>query len=71
MGLAGMVAGTAGASGGFIKTPVTSELMHVPTRVAAATTTSTIGITASAALAVFALQGRTDVHAGALSSWEV
>jgi len=65
MGLAGLVAGTAGASGGFIKTPVTSELMNVPTRVAAATTTFTIGITSSAALAVFALQGRIDVNAGA------
>lgn len=64
MGLAGLVAGTAGASGGFIKTPVTSELMNVPTRVAAATTTFTIGITSSAALAVFALQDRIDVRAG-------
>lgn len=58
MGIAGFVAGTTGASGGFIKTPATSEIMHVPTKVAAATTTFTIGITASAALIVFALQGR-------------
>lgn len=58
MGVAGFVAGTTGASGGFIKTPATSEIMHVPTKVAAATTTFTIGITASAALIVFALQGR-------------
>ena len=34
--------------------------MHVPVRVAAATTTFTVGITASAALLVFALQGRND-----------
>ena len=66
MGLAGLVAGTAGASGGFIKTPATSELMHVPLKVAASTTTFTVGITSSAALVVFALQGRIDVDASAL-----
>jgi uncharacterized protein len=66
MGLAGFIAGTAGASGGFIKTPATTELMHVPMKVAAATTTFTVGITSSAALVVFALQGRIDVEASAL-----
>lgn len=66
MGLAGFVAGTAGASGGFIKTPATTELMHVPLKVAAATTTFTVGVTSSAALLVFALQGRIDVEASAL-----
>lgn len=65
MGLSGLVAGTTGASGGFIKTPATSEIMHVPTKVAASTTTFTIGITASAALVVFALQGRLDVQQSA------
>lgn len=65
MTLAGLVAGTAGVSGGFIKTPATSELMHVPTKVAAATTTFTIGITAAAALAVFAVQGRIETRAAA------
>ncbi|MFP5332465.1 MAG: sulfite exporter TauE/SafE family protein [Acidimicrobiia bacterium] len=64
MTLAGLVAGTAGVSGGFIKTPATAELMHVPTKVAAATTTFTIGITAAAALAVFTVQGRIDPRAG-------
>ena len=63
MTLAGLVAGTAGVSGGFIKTPAKSELMAVPTKVAAATTTFTIGITASAALSVFAVQGRLDIDA--------
>jgi uncharacterized protein len=63
MTLAGLIAGTAGVSGGFIKTPAKSELMQVPTRVAAATTTFTIGITASAALSVFAIQGRLKVDA--------
>lgn len=66
MGVAGLVAGTAGASGGFIKTPATTEIMRVPTKVAAATTTFTVGITASAALVVFAFQDRIDVEAGAI-----
>ena len=66
MGVAGLVAGSAGASGGFIKTPATSELMGVPMKVAAATTTFTVGITSSAALIVFALQGRIDVENGAV-----
>lgn len=66
MAVAGFVAGTAGASGGFLKTPATSELMHVPVKVAAATTTFTVGITSAAALVVFALQGRIDVEASAI-----
>lgn len=64
-GLSGLVAGLAGASGGFIKTPATSEVLRVPVRVAAATTTFTIGITSSAGLIVFALQDRLDVPAAA------
>lgn len=66
MGLAGLIAGTAGASGGFIKTPATAELMHVPMKVATATTTFTVGITSSAALVVFALQGRIDAETSAI-----
>lgn len=62
MGVAGVIAGMAGASGGFVKTPATSEVMHVPVRVAAATTTFTVGITAAAGLLVMAAQGRVDVH---------
>ena len=62
MGVAGVVAGLSGASGGFIKTPATSEVMHVPVKVAAATTTFTVGITAAAGLLVMAVQGRIDVH---------
>ena len=58
MSLAGFVAGIAGISGGFIKTPATSEIMRVPVKVAAATTTFTTGITAAAALLVFAAHGR-------------
>lgn len=66
MGIAGFIAGTSGASGGFIKTPATSELMGVPVKVAAATTTFTVGITSSAALVVFALQGRIDAEISAV-----
>ncbi|HSJ29591.1 MAG TPA: sulfite exporter TauE/SafE family protein [Acidimicrobiia bacterium] len=65
MTLAGLIAGTAGVSGGFIKTPAMSELMHVPTKVAAATTTFTIGVTAAAALTVFGIQGRIDTRGAA------
>jgi uncharacterized membrane protein YfcA len=65
MSLAGLVAGIAGASGGFIKTPATSEIMRVPVKVAAATTTFTIGITSAAALLVFAAHDRVNLaHAG-------
>lgn len=65
MGVAGLVAGMTGTSGGFIKTPAMSEVMHVPTKVAAATTTFTIGVTAVAALIVFAYQGRVEPPAAA------
>ena len=58
MGLAGLVAGLAGTSGGFLKTPAMSELMRVPVKVAAATTTFTVGVTSAAALVVMGLQGR-------------
>jgi uncharacterized protein len=44
---------------------VMRELMGVPVKVAAATSTFTVGITASAALIVFAGQGRIDYQAGA------
>ena len=65
MSLAGLVAGIAGASGGFIKTPATSEIMRVPVKVAASTTTFTVGITSAAALLVFAAHGRINLaHAG-------
>lgn len=45
-----------------MKTPATSEVMHVPVRVAAATTTFTIGLTAATGLGVMAVQGRLDLH---------
>jgi uncharacterized protein len=62
---AGLVSGLAGVGGGFMKTPAMSEIMHVPVRVAAATTTFTVGITAATALVVYASQGRLVADAGA------
>jgi uncharacterized membrane protein YfcA len=62
---AGFVSGIAGVGGGFIKTPVMSEIMHVPVKVAAATSTFSVGITAAAGLLVFGAQGRIDYEAGA------
>lgn len=64
LGAAGVVAGLTGTSGGFIKTPVMSEIMHVPVKVAAATTVFMVSITASAALTVFAVRGDLDPVAG-------
>ncbi len=65
MGGAGLVSGLAGVGGGFIKTPAMSEIMHVPVKVAAATSTFTVGITAATSLIVFGSQGRIDAAAGA------
>ena len=63
--VAGVVAGLSGIGGGFMKTPAMSEIMHVPVKVAAATTTFTLGITASTGLLIYAVQGRLAVEAGA------
>lgn len=65
MALAGLVSGLAGIGGGFIKTPAMNQIMTVPVRVAAATSTFTVGITAAASLVVFSGQGRIDYRAGA------
>ena len=58
MGLAGLIAGLSGVGGGFVRTPTTTEVMHVPVKVAAATTTFGVGVTAAVGLMVFAAQGR-------------
>jgi len=63
--VAGVIAGLSGVGGGFLKTPAMSEIMHVPVKVAAATTTFTLGITASTGLLIFAVQGRLSVDSGA------
>ena len=65
MWVSGVVAGVAGTSGGFVKTPVANDVMAIPLRVAAATTTFTIGVTAAAGLVVFTLQGRVEPRAAA------
>lgn len=62
---AGLISGLAGIGGGFIKTPAMNQIMTVPVRVAAATSTFTVGITAAASLVVFGGQGRIDYQAGA------
>lgn len=56
--VAGAISGMAGVGGGFLKTPAMSEVMRVPVKVAAATSTFTMGITAAAGLIVFSGQGR-------------
>lgn len=59
--VAGAISGLAGVGGGFVKTPVMREVMWVPVKVAAATSTFTVGITSATALIVFAGQGRIDL----------
>ncbi|MFA5564577.1 MAG: sulfite exporter TauE/SafE family protein [Acidimicrobiia bacterium] len=60
MTFAGVVTGLSGVGAGFIKTPTMRELMYIPLKVAAATSTFSVAITSSTALLVFALQGRID-----------
>lgn len=64
-GVAGFVAGLSGTSGGFVKTPVMSQVMGVPVKVAAATTTFVAGITAAAGLIVHLGAGQVDPRLGA------
>lgn len=63
--VAGAVAGLSGVGGGFVKTPAMSEIMRIPVKVAGATTTFTLGLTAATGLLIFAVQGRLDVRSGA------
>lgn len=58
---AGLLSGVSGVGGGFIKVPTMTELMHVPAKVAAATSTFTVGFTAAAGLAVYAIDGRLEM----------
>jgi len=66
MALSGVVTGLAGVGGGFLKTPLSSEVMRLPAKVAAGTSTFTIGLTATTALLLMALDGRVDVSDAAL-----
>lgn len=61
---AGLISGLSGVGAGFLKTPAMSEIMKVPVKVAAATTTYTLGITATTGLLVFAVQGRLSLDTG-------
>lgn len=65
MSVAGVVSGLAGVGGGFLKVPVMREVMRVPVKVAAATSTFTVGITSAVSLIVFLRQGRVDLVASA------
>jgi len=65
MSVAGLISGLAGVGGGFIKVPLMREVMHVPVKVAAATSTFTVGITAAVSLVVYSRQGRIDALAAA------
>lgn len=60
--IAGVVAGLSGVGGGFVKTPAMSEVMKVPVKVAAATTTFTMGLTAASGLLIYAGQGRIEAR---------
>ena len=66
MSIAGVVTGLAGVGGGFLKTPLSSEVMKLPVKVAAATSTFTIGFTASTAFILMALDGRVVLSDAAL-----
>jgi hypothetical protein len=66
MGVSGVVTGISGVGGGFIKTPASSEIMHAPVKVAASTTTFSIGITAAAALLVKIARGAVDFELAAM-----
>ncbi|UDY36428.1 sulfite exporter TauE/SafE family protein [Dermatobacter hominis] len=60
----GIVSGLSGVGAGFLKTPAMSEIMKIPVKVAAATTTFTLGITATTGLLVYAIRGDLGVEAG-------
>lgn len=63
--VAGLVAGLSGVGGGFVKTPAMSEIMKVPVKVASATTTFTLGLTAATGLTIAAVQGRIEPRSSA------
>lgn len=65
MAVSGVVSGLAGVGGGFMKVPVMREVMRVPVKVAAATSTFTVGVTATVSLIVYLRQGRVDIVAAA------
>ena len=64
--VSGVVTGLAGVGGGFLKTPLSSEVMRLPAKVAAGTSTFTIGLTATTALLLMAIDGRVNASDAAL-----
>jgi uncharacterized membrane protein YfcA len=66
MAASGVITGLAGVGGGFLKTPLSSEVMQLPAKVAAGTSTFTIGLTATTALLLMAIDGRVDASDAAL-----
>lgn len=61
--IGGVVSGVSGVGGGFLKTPILSEVMHIPIKVAAATALLASGLTAATALIVYGIQGRITLDA--------
>lgn len=59
----GLISGISGVGGGFLKTPILSEVMHIPIKVAAATALLASGVTAATALIVYGIQGRISLDA--------
>lgn len=57
----GLVSGVTGTSGGYLKTPLMREVLAVPIKVAAATTTFASGLTAIAGLAVLLPAGAVEL----------
>ena len=66
MAASGVITGLAGVGGGFLKTPLSSEVMRLPAKVAAGTSTFTIGLTATTALLLMAIDRRVDASDAAL-----
>lgn len=60
----GVVSGLSGVGAGFLKTPAMSEIMKVPVKVASATTTFTLGITATTGLLVYGIRGDMAIESG-------
>jgi hypothetical protein len=59
-GLAGMVSGLLGVGGGIIKVPTMNLIMGIPMKVASATSTFIIGVTAAASASVYFTRGDID-----------
>lgn len=64
-GLAGVSAGLFGIGGGLFKVPAMSTVMNVPIRVAAATSTFMIGVTATAGALVYLFAGEVNLSLAA------